>query len=87
MSICRFRKMRAVTLLASALLFVSCAAPAPARVGTIIEQRPEQVETYDPTQQHPLTGVRGAPVQRAAIAVKVENSYEARPHRGLDYAD
>ncbi|MDR2620389.1 MAG: DUF3048 domain-containing protein [Propionibacteriaceae bacterium] len=78
-----------ITALLAVLLCVSCSssATAPAYIGEFIERHPPQVTAYDPSQQHPLTGVRGTPVQRAAIAVKVENSREARPHRGLDYAD
>lgn len=35
----------------------------------------------------PLTGVAGEPVQRPALAVKVENTDMARPQSGLDQAD
>lgn len=35
----------------------------------------------------PLTGVAGAAVQRPALAVKIENSREARPQTGLEQTD
>jgi len=35
----------------------------------------------------PLTGVAGEPVQRPALAVKIENTAQARPQSGLEQAD
>jgi hypothetical protein len=35
----------------------------------------------------PLTGVEGTPVERAALAVKIENTSLARPQSGLEQAD
>jgi hypothetical protein len=43
--------------------------------------------TAGPVPVRPLTGVPGAPVDRPAIAVKVENSVQARPQTGLGAAD
>ena len=62
--------------------------PAPGHGGPTIsaDKRPRRRRRSPPTW--PLTGVAGEPVEpRPALAVKIENTSQARPQTGLDQAD
>jgi hypothetical protein len=74
-------------MLSAALLLAACSGdePPPRAVGA---ERPAPVEEPPPTC--PLTGVEisdEAVLDKPAVAVKIENSPQARPQTGLEHAD
>jgi len=61
------------------------AAPVTVAPTVVADKTPAPTPSIAPTW--PLTGVEGKPVNRPALAVKIENTHQARPQTGLDQAD
>ncbi|MDM7832230.1 DUF3048 domain-containing protein [Cellulomonas edaphi] len=61
--------------------------PSPVVVGPTIEPSKAPAPTPSAEPVWPLTGVAGKPANRAALAVKIENTSQARPQTGLNEAD
>jgi uncharacterized protein (DUF2147 family) len=61
--------------------------PAPVTVGPTITADKTPAPTPSTEPVWPLTGVAGEPKNRPALAVKIENTSQARPQTGLDQAD
>ena len=61
--------------------------PAPVIVAPSVSPSKVPAPTPSIAPVWPLTGVEGKPVERAALAVKIENTSLARPQTGLDQAD
>ncbi|SEL60681.1 Protein of unknown function [Blastococcus sp. DSM 46786] len=84
----RGRRLAAVLLASVAL--TACAGPAaPAAAPTTTTPAPPPPPPPPPPVLWPLTGVdsAGAYAERPALAVKIENSVDARPQTGLNAAD
>jgi Protein of unknown function (DUF3048) N-terminal domain/Protein of unknown function (DUF3048) C-terminal domain len=78
----------APVLIAPALLLAACSGNAAPATKVSPSSSPRDVQAGP--AKCPLTGRRpgkGVEVQRPAVAVKIENSPEARPQSGLDHAD
>ncbi|MDR0837766.1 MAG: DUF3048 domain-containing protein [Propionibacteriaceae bacterium] len=78
----------ATTLLATVLSLgvVSCTPGDPEGPAVpSIDPSPSQIKPVD--GPWPLTGIRGPVVDRPVVSVKIENSGDARPQKGLDEAD
>lgn len=78
----------------AALAACSNGGPGPSRttagdvtVGPSVGVQKQAAPTATAPARWPLTGVAGTVVNRPALAVKIENSREARPQTGLDQAD
>lgn len=87
----RLRSVAGLTL-AAALLLAGCSqggqpVPDASTVGPSLQA--DKVAAPEPVvpPTWPLTGVAGEPVNRPALAVKIENTAVARPQSGLDQAD
>ncbi|ACQ81490.1 conserved hypothetical protein [Beutenbergia cavernae DSM 12333] len=78
-------------MLAGALALAACSQQAPQDPPTTIEPTVVTDKTAPPAPEipatWPLTGVAGEPEARPAVAVKIENSPQARPQTGLEGAD
>ncbi|MDR1824302.1 MAG: DUF3048 domain-containing protein [Bifidobacteriaceae bacterium] len=65
--------------------------PATATATAVVSAKPSAATKTAPpaveTSVWPLTGVPGELVERPAVAYKIENSPEARPQTGLEFAD
>ncbi len=75
---------------AAALALVGCSGtpePQASTVGPSIDADKGEAPVPDVPVTWPLTGVEGEPVERPALAVKVENTHVARPQTGLEQAD
>lgn len=76
-----------------ALAACSAGGPGPSRSAGTVTNGPDVAVQKQPAPtptvpaRWPLTGVAGDVVSRPALAVKIENSREARPQTGLDQAD
>jgi len=84
------------TMSTMALALTACSggdpepAPTPSPVVVAPTIDPSKVPAPTPSiapPTWPLTGVEGKPVNRAALAVKIENTNQARPQTGLNEAD
>jgi len=87
----RLRSVAGLTL-AAALLLAGCSQggePAPDASTVAPSLQADKVAAPEPVvpPTWPLTGVAGEPVNRPALAVKIENTAVARPQSGLDQAD
>jgi hypothetical protein len=72
-----------------ALLLGGCAGaalPAPSATATVVADKTAPPAPVVP-EAWPLTGVAGDVIARPAVAVKIENTAEARPQTGLEGAD
>lgn len=76
---------------AAALTLVGCSSASPtpqaSTVGPSIDADKGAAPTPVVPTTWPLTGVEGDPVERPALAVKIENTHVARPQSGLEQAD
>lgn len=88
------RRRRGATGLAvaTALLLAACSgggSPTPdaSTVAPTLDPQKVAAPAPDVPPTSPLTGVAGEPVQRPALAAKIENTSSARPQSGLDQAD
>ena len=90
------RTLAAVTVgvVLSTLAACSSGGPAPSRttpadvtVAPDVAVQKQPAPTPSVPNRWPLTGLPGDVVSRPALAVKIENSREARPQTGLDQAD
>jgi Protein of unknown function (DUF3048) N-terminal domain/Protein of unknown function (DUF3048) C-terminal domain len=86
----RRRGRRLAAALLASLTLAACAGPAPAAPAAApTTTTPAPPPPPPPPVLWPLTGVdsAGAYAERPALAVKIENSVDARPQTGLDAAD
>jgi hypothetical protein len=88
------RRLAAVSGAAAVVMLSACSSPVPAVTPPPVTVTPaiEEVRATPPEPAvplvWPLTGVQTAEVAaRPAIAVKIENTKQARPQAGLEYAD
>lgn len=78
----------ALAVVASAWALAACTdpGPAPTITPTVVADKAAAPSPVVPTVW-PLTGVEGEVVARPAVAVKIENTAQARPQTGLEGAD